>query len=90
MAKSGIEWIDVIFDWCVVAFYEMARWLGITYKEINVWLFCVAWPLFTLSLIYLCARLWRQNAQLRRPTHAPQCQRRSKNTPFAGVKVHHG
>ena len=45
MANSGIPWIDTIFNWAVIALYEVARWLGITYEEINVWLFCIAWPL---------------------------------------------
>ena len=71
MASSGIPWIDIIFDWCVIALYEVAALLNITYEEINVWLFCIAWPLFTLALIYLCLRLWRQNAQLRRLANVP-------------------
>jgi hypothetical protein len=72
MANSGITWIDTIFDWCVIALYEVAGWLNITYEEINVWLFCIAWPLFTLALMYLCLRLWRQNTQLRRLANVPQ------------------
>jgi hypothetical protein len=66
MANSGIPWIDTIFNWAVIALYEVARWLGITYEEINVWLFCVAWPVFTLALMYWCYSLWRQNRYLRR------------------------
>ena len=51
MADSGIYWIDVIFDWCVYALFELADLLGITYEEINVWLFVVALPLaLALSL----------------------------------------
>jgi hypothetical protein len=66
MANSGIAWIDLVFNWCVIALYEVAGWLGITYEEINVWLFCVAWPVFTLALMYWCFSLWRQNKNLRR------------------------
>ncbi|MBT5872273.1 MAG: hypothetical protein HOH43_02545 [Candidatus Latescibacteria bacterium] len=66
MANSGIAWIDTIFNWAVIALYEVARWLGITYEEINVWLFCVIWPVVTLALMYWCYSLWRQNRQLRR------------------------
>tara|TARA_B100001123_G_C14454883_1_gene688073 strand:+ start:173 stop:331 length:159 start_codon:yes stop_codon:yes gene_type:complete len=51
LANSGIVWIDTIFNWCVIALYEVARWFGITYEEINVWLFCVIWPVFTLALM---------------------------------------
>ena len=43
MANSGITWIDMIFNWCVIALYKVAEWFSITYEEINVWLFCVAY-----------------------------------------------
>ena len=66
MANSGIVWIDSIFNWCVIALVELAKLLGITYEEINVWLFCVIWPVVTLALMYWCYSLWRQNRQLRR------------------------
>ena len=69
MANSGIAWIDIIFNWAVIALYEVARWFGITYEEINVWLFCVAWPIFTLLLVYAVCFLVRQNHQLRREAH---------------------
>ena len=45
MANSGIYWIDVTFNWCVRLLYEVAGWLGITYEEINVWLFVIALPI---------------------------------------------
>lgn len=48
MANSGIMWIDVTFDWCVRLLYEVAGWIGITYEEINVWLFVIILPLFLL------------------------------------------
>jgi hypothetical protein len=72
MANSGIPWIDAIFDWAVIALYEVAGWFNITYEEINVWLFCIAWPLLTIALIVWAASMWRQNRQLRRLAHAPQ------------------
>jgi hypothetical protein len=48
MANSGIMWIDVTFDWCVRLLYEIAGWMGITYEEINVWLFVIILPIFLL------------------------------------------
>jgi len=48
MANSGIMWIDVTFDWCVGLLYEVAGWIGITYEEINVWLFVIILPIFLL------------------------------------------
>ena len=48
MANSGIMWIDVTFDWCVRLLHEVAGWIGITYEEINVWLFVIILPIFLL------------------------------------------
>ena len=46
--------IDNIFQWCV----DLLRWLaaatGTTYKEINVLIFCVIWPLLTIAIVVLC------------------------------------
>ena len=47
-ADSGIAWIDIIFDWCVVFLIKTANQLGITYEEINVWLFVIILPLVLL------------------------------------------
>ena len=70
MANSGIAWIDTIFDWAVIALYQVAGWMGITYEEINVWLFCIAWPVVTLVLAYTALSLFRQNRRLRREVRA--------------------
>ena len=69
MANSGITWIDMTFNWAVIALYEVAGWFGITYEEINVWLFCVAWPILTLLLMYAVFFLVRQNRQLSRESY---------------------
>ena len=57
MANSGIEWIDSVFNFCVHLLYDVARVLGISYEEINVWLFCVIWPLLSLVLFAEVIRL---------------------------------
>ena len=36
---------------------DAARFLGITYEEINVWLFVVIWPLLSLVLFAEVIRL---------------------------------
>ena len=41
MANSGIEWVDVIFNWAVYALVYLAQLLGISYEGINIWLFSV-------------------------------------------------
>lgn len=57
MANSGIEWIDTVFNFCVHFLYDIAGILGISYEEINVWLFCVIWPLLSLVLFAEVIRL---------------------------------
>ena len=43
--------MDSIFDWCVHVLVYWAAILGITYKEINVWVFVIIWPLLTILLV---------------------------------------
>lgn len=43
--------MDQIFDWCVNVLVYWANIFGITYKEINVWVFVIIWPILTLVLI---------------------------------------
>ena len=55
--------IDAIFDGCVLLLLFLADQVGMTYKAINVWIFVVAWPLFTLALIFVV--VW-QRSKIRR------------------------
>jgi hypothetical protein len=59
MANSGIAWIDWLYHLAVHGLYDSAALLGITYEEINVWLFCAACPLtmgFAAMWLYLLKR----------------------------------
>lgn len=47
----GDKVIDIIFDQCVLLLILLADRSGITYKAINVCIFVVIWPVFTLALI---------------------------------------
>ena len=54
---SGISYdatIDWIFDWCVWFLIEVAPHLGLTYEEINIYMFIIIQP----SLILLFMILW--------------------------------
>ena len=42
--------MDQIFDWCVNVLVYWAGILGITYKEINVWVFVILWPIVTILM----------------------------------------
>jgi hypothetical protein len=43
--------MDAVFDWCVQLLVMWAERLGITYKEINVWVFVILWPIVTVLLV---------------------------------------
>lgn len=47
--------MDQIFDWCVNVLVYWAGIFGITYKEINVWVFVILWPLLTVILVGVIA-----------------------------------
>ena len=57
MANSGIIWIDETFNFCVRLLYDIGGILGITYEEINVWLFVIVWPIVSLILFAEVIRL---------------------------------
>ena len=57
MANSGIVWIDETFNFCVRLLYEIGGILGISYEEINVWLFVIIWPIASLLLFGEVIRL---------------------------------
>ena len=42
-----------LFDLCVGAMYLMSDITGLTYKEINIWLFVIIHPAITLTLLTL-------------------------------------
>lgn len=43
--------IDLIFEVCVQILVWLANGVGISYRAINVWIFVIIWPIFTLALI---------------------------------------
>lgn len=51
--------MNQIFDWCVNVLIYWATVLGITYKEINVWIFVIIWPLLTLLLVGIIVMQYR-------------------------------
>jgi len=56
--------MDVIFDWCVNVLIYGANIFGITYKEINVWVFVIIWPILTIVMGVVIFRQWRRIRQL--------------------------
>ncbi|TFV94423.1 hypothetical protein E4S40_10390 [Algoriphagus kandeliae] len=46
--------MNQVFDWCVDFLYWLSDVFGMTYKEINVWIFVIIWPLiFIIQWIYI-------------------------------------
>lgn len=43
--------INRLFDLCVDMLSDMASTVGMTYKEINIWIFCIIEPIVFLLLI---------------------------------------
>ncbi len=43
--------MDEVFDRCVRLLVFLAAQFGMTYKEINVWIFVIIWPVITIALI---------------------------------------
>ena len=64
MGESGISWIDGLFKLCVIFLVDLADLLGLTYEEINIYIFVIIWPCLTLyqtiRIIWLKRKLRRQ------------------------------
>lgn len=65
-ARSGIPWIDALFDACVWILFVAARFFGTSYNTINIWIFCIIWPLVTLALIGIVIFQFRKLRRLGR------------------------
>ena len=65
MANSGIDWVDFVFNWCVRLLYDWATFFGITYEEINIWIFIVIWPVITLAMAVWILVLLRKIRRLK-------------------------
>ena len=65
MGDSGIGWVDGVFQICVFILVDLANFLGISYEEINVWIFVIIWPSITL---YQTIRVFYLKYKLRKAT----------------------
>ena len=53
-----------MFDWCVKVLVYWAGIFGVTYKEINVWVFVILWPILTVILIGIIVMQQRKICQI--------------------------
>ena len=65
--QSGNPVIDGLFRLCVEFLLWLANMIGVSYNTINIWIFCILWPLVTVALI--AAVIW-QRMTIRRLTRA--------------------
>ena len=79
-ADIGIAWIDIIFDWCVLFLIKTANQLGITYEEINVWLFVIIGP--CLLVVSICLNVFLLVRQARHPRHYFRHNSTGQNSAF--------
>ena len=63
MGGSDVNWIDVIFRYCVVLLVNIARVLGISYEALNIWVFIIIQPIIILVL-FLCVLALRKKIRL--------------------------
>ena len=61
--KESGGWVDTVFDGCVDLLLALAARLGVSYNAVNVWIFCILWPLLTLALV---ATVISQGQRIRR------------------------
>ena len=64
--KESGGWIDKVFDASVDLLLNLAAKLGVSYNAINVWIFCIGWPLLTLALVGIVIAQRRRIRRLRR------------------------
>ena len=43
--------MNSVFNYCVTFLEWLASLTGLTYQAVNVLIFCVVWPVFTLMLV---------------------------------------
>lgn len=54
LGASGNDLIDYIFKLCVMLLVDLAKWLDVSYEQLNVWLFVVIMPsLILMQLVYI-------------------------------------
>lgn len=65
LGASGDATIDYIFMMCVALLTDLAKFLGISYEEVNIWIFVVIWPILTIYLIFKNFLLGKRLRELR-------------------------
>lgn len=51
------QFMDWLFDWCVYVLEVSAQYVGMTYNEINIWVFVIIEPVVFVWMAYYILRL---------------------------------
>jgi len=57
--------VTFIFQACVTLLYRLADLTGLGYMGVNVLIFCVIWPIFTIWLIWLVLKQRKELIKLK-------------------------
>lgn len=66
------EFMDWLFDWCVYVLEVSAQYVGMTYNEINIWVFVIIEPLVFVWMAYYILRLRHRLKTYQRDYPEPQ------------------
>ena len=58
--------MDTTFDWCVNILYKIASFIGISYEEINIWLFVIIGPILFFISIFLNYYFYKKKNELKK------------------------
>ncbi len=59
------HFVNALFDWCVQILLTGAHWLGISYNEINIWIFCIIEPIVFVLILGVIIWQWKKIRQLK-------------------------
>ena len=57
LGDSESPLIDAIFRFCVLILQKSSAFLGMSYEAINIWIFVVIWPAFTIVMFVWIIKL---------------------------------
>ena len=63
IGDSGVYWVDEHFKLCVIFLVDLSNLIGVSYEEINIWIFVIIWPLLT---VYQTIRILVLNHKIRK------------------------
>ena len=54
---SGIQWIDITFNYCLELFVNTSYRSGASFEKIDIWLVFIIWQILTLIILTEIIRL---------------------------------